>query len=216
MPEPACYDGCVEVCGTLDHPGLATDMPIWIDHTGLETTVDQARIEVALETLPLGRETQILHIGVGNSRFAERFAPRVRRVDGLTVCEPEKHLAGGLAIANYTVHLLSKYSREFLLEIEHRYDYIVDNNLASYACCKYHFHRMLDNYVWCLRPGGRVLTEQRGMDFTVEDDPRWKLSYDDLVAVGRRFGLRAGAVTDTVYELRRVGAGAPESTAAAA
>ena len=216
MPEPACYDGCDEVCGTLDHPGLATDMPIWIDHTGLETTVDQARIEVALETLPLNRETQILHVGVGNSRFAERFAPRVRRVDGLTVCEPEQQLADGLAIANYTVHLLSKYSREFLLEIEHRYDYIVDNNLASYACCKYHFHRMLDNYVWCLRPGGRVLTEQRGMDFTVEDDPRWKLTYDDLVAVGRRFGLRAGVVTDTVYELRRVDAGAPESTAAAA
>ncbi|MEY2441363.1 MAG: hypothetical protein QOJ46_789 [bacterium] len=199
---PLRYDACRECCGTLDHPGLATDMPIWIDHTGLDTTVDQARIEAALGGMQLGSETRILHVGVGNSQLAERFAPHVDLIDGLTVCAEEKVLADAMAIPNYDVALLSKYSREFLLEVRHRYDFVIDNNLASYACCKYHFHRMLDNYVWCMRPGGRVLTDQRGMDFTVEDDPRWKLTFDDLVALGRRFGLRAARVTDTVYELR--------------
>jgi hypothetical protein len=66
---------------------------------------------------------------------------------------------------------------------------------------------MLDNYVWCLRPGGRILTDQRGMDWTVEDDPRWALTFDDLVVVGERFGLRAAPITDSVYELRLVDAG---------
>jgi hypothetical protein len=198
------YDACLEICGRLDHPGLATDTQRWIDHTGLDTTVDQARIEDALEGMRLDDGQQILHVGVGNSRLAQRFAPRVQLVDGLTVWGPEKTLADSLQIANYTVHVLSKYSREFLLTIEHRYDYIIDNNLASFACCKYHFYRMLDNYLWCLRPGGRILTDQRGMDWTVEDDPRWQLTYDDLVALGQRFGVEAAAITDTVYEIRGV------------
>jgi hypothetical protein len=198
---PARYDGCLEVCGRLEHPGLATDMPIWIDHTRDDTTVDQARIEDAMEKMALdGR--QVLHVGVGNSGFAQRFAGRVRLIDGLTVSEPEKALADSFQIPSYTVHLLSKYSREFLLRIRNRYDYIVDNNLASFACCKYHFHRMLDNYLWCLQPGGRVLTDQRGMDWTVEDDPRWQLTYEDLVALEQRFPIVVGAVSDTVYEMR--------------
>jgi hypothetical protein len=198
---PVRYDGCREVCDRLSHPGLATNIPRWINHVGLDTTVDQARIEAALAHMDPGPEQQILHVGVGNSQLAQRFAPQVRLVDGLTVWRPEQALADSLGIAGYTVHFLSKYSREFVLAIEHDYDFIVDNNLASFACCKYHFHRMLDNYVWCLRPGGRILTDQRGMDWTVEDDPRWQLTYDDLVSVGERFGLRAARVTDTVYEL---------------
>jgi len=190
-----------EVCGKLDHPGLATDMPIWVDHTRDETTVDQARIEDALEGMELeGR--RILHVGVGNSGFAKRFAPQVTLIDGLTVSEPEKALGDSLSISNYTVHLLSKYSREFLQVIGNRYDYVVDNNLASFACCKYHFYRMLDNYLWCMQPGARILTDQRGMDFTVEEDPRWQLTYDDLVALEELFPLEVAAVTDAVYELR--------------
>jgi hypothetical protein len=176
-------------------------MPLWVDHTRDETTVDQARIEDAMEEMDLeGR--QILHVGVGNSGLAKRFAGRARLIDGLTVSEAEKELADSLAIPGYTVHLLSKYGREFGVRVANRYDYVVDNNLASFACCKFHFHRMLDNYVWCMKAGGRILTDQRGMDFTVENDPRWQLTYDDLVALEQRFPLVAGAVTDTVYELR--------------
>jgi hypothetical protein len=197
---PSRYDSCLEVCGRLEHPGLATDMPIWVDHTREETTVDQARIEDALERMDLsGRD--ILHVGVGNSRFAQRFADRVRLVDGLTVSRPEKELADSLGIANYTAFLLSKYSRDFLIKIENRYDFIVDNNLASFACCKYHFFRMFDNYLWCLRPHGKILTDQRGMDFTVENDPRWQLTFEDLVALERRFPVAVARVTDTVYEI---------------
>ena len=195
------FDEVCEVCGRLDHPGLATDAPIWVDHTRDETTIDQARIEDALEGMQLeGR--RILHVGVGNSGFARRFGTRVALIDGLTVSETEKNMADSLQIPNYTVHLLSKYGREFLHVIDNRYDYVVDNNLASFACCKYHFYRMLDNYLWCMQPGGRILTDQQGMDFTVEDDPRWQLTYDDLVALETLFPLKVAAVTDTVYALQ--------------
>lgn len=206
MPEPRIgigYDGCLEVCGRLDRPGLGVDMPIWVDHTREDTTIDQARIEDALEGLhPDGR--QLLHVGVGNSQFAKRFGPRVRRIDGLTVSEPEKALADSLGIVNYRVLVLNKYGRDFLQRIEHRYDYVIDNNLASFACCKYHFHRMLDNYLWCLEPGGSILTEQTGMDWTVENDPRWRLSYLDLEALQERFPVEVSRITGTVYGMRRV------------
>jgi hypothetical protein len=35
------YDACPEVCGRLEHPGLALDTPIWVDHTREDTTVNE-------------------------------------------------------------------------------------------------------------------------------------------------------------------------------
>ena len=203
MPEfESEYEACPEVCGNMDKPGLALDMPIWVDHTKDETTVDQARIEAELDQMDLGGKN-ILHVGVGNSGFARRFASRVNLIDGLTVSENEKAVADSLKISNYTVYFLNKYSREFLLTIKHKYDFIVDNNLASFACCKYHFYLMLDNYIWSLKPGGQILTDQQGMDCVIED-PRWKLTHEDLIALESKFPVKAIRITDTVFSIQAV------------
>ena len=63
---------------------------------------------------------------------------------------------------------------------------------------------MLDNYLWCLEPGGSILTEQAGMDWTVDNDPRWKLRYGDLEALQEKFPVEAWKATGTVYGLRRL------------
>jgi hypothetical protein len=203
MPEfTSQYESCLEVCGEMDRPGLALDMPLWVDHTKDETTVDQARIEAELDKLNLGGKN-ILHVGVGNSKFARRFASRVSLIDGLTVSYNEKTLADSAGISNYTVYLLNKYSREFIQTIKNSYDFIIDNNLASFACCKYHFYLMLDNYIWSLKPGGRILTDQQGMDWVIED-PRWKLTYQDLLALENKFPVKAGRITDTVFSIQAV------------
>lgn len=186
----------------MESPGLALDMPLWVDHTKDETTVDQARIEAELEKMNLSGKN-ILHVGVGNSRFAQRFASRVTLIDGLTVSHNEKRLADSLKIGNYMVYFLNKYSREFILTIRNRYDFIVDNNLASFACCKYHFYLMLDNYIWSLKSGGRILTDQQGMDWVIED-PRWRLNYQDLLALEKKFPVKAGRITDTVFSIQAV------------
>jgi len=196
------YESCPEVCGRMDSPGLALDMPLWVDHTRDETTVDQARIEAELDKMNLSGKN-ILHVGVGNSRFAERFASRVNLIDGLTVSRNEKVLADSFEIDNYTVYFLNKYGREFVLTIKNKYDFVVDNNLASFACCKYHFYLMLDNYIWSSKPGGQILTDQQGMDWVIED-PRWKLTYQDLLALENKFPVRVGRITDTVFSIRAV------------
>jgi len=121
----------------------------------------------------------------------------------LTVSYNEKTLADSQGIANYTAYFLNKYSRDFILTIKNRFDFIIDNNLASFACCKFHFYLMLDNYIWSLKPGGQILTDQQGMDWVIEDS-RWKLTYDDLLALADKFPLQAARVSDTVFSMQAI------------
>src|SRR6185436_8049760 len=160
------------------------------------------RIETELDKINLSGKN-ILHVGVGNSKFAERFANRVVLIDGLTVSSNEKALADSLEISNYTVYLLNKYSKEFILTIRNRYDFIIDNNMASFVCCKYHFYLMLDNYIWSLKPGGQILTDQQGMDWVIEEQ-RWKLRFQDLLALENKFPVKAGKITDTVFSIQAI------------
>lgn len=196
------YESCPEVCGRMESPGLALDMPIWVDHTRDETTVDQARIEAEMDKMDLSGKN-ILHVGIGNSKLARRFAGRVNLIDGLTVSHNEKAVADSTGIENYTAYFLNKYSREFILTLKNSYDFIVDNNLASFACCKFHFYLMLDNYIRSLKPGGSILTDQRGMDWVIED-PRWQLTYDDLLALESKFPVKAGRLTETVFSIQAI------------
>jgi hypothetical protein len=195
--ETRTYATYKENCGN-EQPGVATNDEA-IDWTQQETTRDQARIEAVLDTMAL-TGAQILHVGVGNSKFAQRFASRVRRLDGLTVHQNEKTYADALGIDNYTVYVLNKYSREFVSVLSHTYDLIIDNNLASFACCKDHFFVMLENYLSVLPPHGQILTCQIGMD-AYHDDFGYTMTYADLVSLERKFPVRVSKLTDVVYAL---------------
>jgi len=191
------YESCLDVCGNLDNPGVALDALDTIDFSRRETTKDQARIEAELERMDLAGKI-ILHVGVGNSKLAERFASRVKLIDGLTIAPPEKARADSLGLPNYRVRLGNKYSRA--LRLQNRYDFIIDNNLAGFVCCKYHFHLMWNTYLDALRPGGKILTHQRGMDWTFAD-PRWRLGYDDLVALEAKLPVKVSRLTEAVYAI---------------
>ena len=198
MPgETRLYATYKEYCGS-EQPGVASNDEA-IDWTQQQTNPDQVRIEAVLDTMAL-TGAQLLHVGVGNSKLAQRFASRLRAVDGLTVHQNEKIYADGLAIANYTVYVLNKYSREVVLLLSHRYDFIIDNNLASFACCKKHFFIMLENYRSLLRSQGRILTCQIGMD-AYHDDCGCTMAYADLVSLERQFPVLVSKLTDVVYAL---------------
>lgn len=186
-----------EYCGS-EQPGVASNDEA-IDWTQQQTTPDQVRIEAVLDTMAL-TGAQLLHVGVGNSKLAQRFASRLSGVDGLTVHHNEKIYADALAIANYTVYVLNKHSREVVSVLSHTYDFIIDNNLASFACCKKHFFIMLQNYLSLLRSRGRILTCQIGMD-AYHDDFGCTMAYADLVSLERQFPLLVSKLTDVVYAL---------------
>jgi len=126
----------------------------------------------------------------------------VHRVDGLTVHQHEKTHADALGIPNYTVYVLNKYSPEFASVITNTYDFIIDNNLASFACCKYHFSLMFENYLRVLSPGGQILTCQIGMD-AYHGYFGWVMTYADLVSLERQFPMHVSQLTDVVYAITR-------------
>jgi cyclopropane fatty-acyl-phospholipid synthase-like methyltransferase len=177
--------------------------PELLDWTALPTTPDQSEIEEVLATLPIDGAA-IFHAGIGNSSFAKRFAARSGRIVGCTLSEGERALAQRLGIANYRVHLLNKYSPRFSETVGGGFDLIVDNNLASYACCRAHYHRMLRSYVQVLQPGGRILTHLTGMRWSVGFNPARSLSFEDLESLAADFPLRASRVTERVFFLARV------------
>src|SRR5712691_10551233 len=191
--ETPTYATYKEFCGNREQPWVTLCSEA-VDWTQQETTRDQACIEAVLDTIAV-TGASILHVGVGNSRFTQRFASRARRIDGLTVHQNEKTHADALGIPNYTVYVLNKYSPEFVSVLTKPYDFIIDNNLASFACCQYHFAVMFANYLRALTSHGQILTCQIGMDAYVGAFG-WVITYADLVSLLRTFPMLVSQMTD--------------------
>jgi len=198
LGESRAYATYKEFCGNREQPWV-TRISEAVDWTQQPTTRDQVCIEAVLDTMAV-TDASILHVGVGNSKFAQRFASRARRIDGLTVHQNEKTQAEALGLPNYTVYVLNKYSPEFGAVITNTYDFIIDNNLASFACCKYHFAVMLENYLRVLASHGQILTCQIGMD-AVHGDFGWVMTYADLVSLESKFPVHVSKLTDVVYAI---------------
>ena len=196
--ETRTYANYKDFCGNREQPWV-TRISEAVDWTQQETTPDQARIEAVLDTMAV-TGTSILHVGVGNSKFAQRFANRARRLDGLTVHQNEKIQADALGIPNYTVYVLNKYSPEFVSVLTNTYDFIIDNNLASFACCHYHFAVMCENYLRALASHGQILTCQIGMD-VYHGAFGWVMTYADLVSLEGKFPVQVSKMTDVVYAI---------------
>ena len=186
-------------CGNREQPWV-TRISEAVDWTQQETTRDQACIEAVLDTMAAVTGASILHVGVGNSKFAQRFASRAHRIDGLTVHQNEKTHADALGLPNYTVYVLNKYSPEFASVITDTYDFIIDNNLASFACCQRHFAVMVENYLRVLTSHGQIVTCQIGMD-AYHGAFGWIMTYADLVSLERKFPIRVSKITDVVYAI---------------
>jgi hypothetical protein len=191
-----------ELCKSFDSP------KIWgtsktLDWTEMPTTADQREIEDAIEAEDIGGRA-ILHAGIGNSSLAKRLLPRAARLTGLTVSEKEEALAASFSLPAYTVHLLNKYSPRLYTVVGGGYDLIVDNALASYACCRVHYRTLFLSYALALNAGGRILTHRRGMSWSADRDRGQRLiTYDDLAALETSFPFHASKVTNDVYALTR-------------
>ena len=197
--ESRTYTTARAFCGHHAQPGV-TQVPGALDWSQQETTPDQACIEAVLETVLLPGAS-ILHVGVGNSQFAHRFAARASRIDGLTLHPNEQTHAATLALPQYTVYLLNKYSPAFRAVLPHRYGWIIDTNPAHFACCHHHFWLMWANYLRVLTPQGQIVTCQRGMN-AYQADCGWTMTYGDLVRLEERFPVQVAPLTDGVYVIQ--------------
>lgn len=159
---------------------------------GDEVSPDQLAIERVLAPGIL------LHVGIGGSRIARQLGAKCPRIDGITVCRPEIEVAP--ALPNYRVRWMNKYGPD-LGTLPGGYDWIVDNNPSSFACCPRHFAAMMDTYARLLAPGGRLVSHQRGLAF--HEAYAFGLDRGGWEGEGNRRGLRFSELAPDVWALVR-------------
>lgn len=180
-------------CAATGDPGVV-DAEIWRDWDVRESTPDQLRIEHYLDRHALRGRT-ILHVGIGNSRLAQRFIACGATVIGTTVSPPELERARSLGIAGYDVQLANKHSGTPPAAAG-SVDFVVDNNPTTFCCCMEHLGTMLAGYADVLAPAGQFVTDRVGLSWIAaaeEANPRWSFDGDDLAAAAAPFGLRLWA-----------------------
>lgn len=151
------------LCSNDGLPHITYSDGSWINR---KMTKDLQTIRDFLLTEPKGQ--RLLQIGVGNSGFFETMKEHAREIVGVTIVEDEvaraKTLAAETPECPYTVILKNKYTADYT-DISGLFDYIIDNDLSSYACCRTHFADMLNAYRHLLAPHGAILVGLRGLGY---------------------------------------------------
>jgi peptidoglycan/xylan/chitin deacetylase (PgdA/CDA1 family) len=198
-------------CRAVDNPGKE-DVAEWRVWTQRKTTPDQVRIENHLRHL-VTRDARILHVGIGNSSLARLMCPLVAQVEGITRYHEEADFAADLGISNYHVKTVNKYGEE-LLDHKPIFDFIIDNGANGFACCLFHFCRLMVHYRAMLRQGGVFLSAEPGLSWVADGDSGWAISWDDWVCLSRALGLRARRLDSFVYAMERPRSGERHSMCA--
>lgn len=127
------------------------------------TSFDEREILKYLK-FKLNNKKKILHIGIGNSHLAQKIN-LFQSIDGITISQNEIDFANSLNVKNYNVYFLNKFKFNGLINLfkYKKFDFIIDANIKSYACCKDAFHKLLKDYKFLLNKKGSIITSYRGM-----------------------------------------------------
>ena len=118
----------------------------------------------------------ILHIGVGNSDLAKSIDPS-NNILGISLSYKEIFFGKSLNLKNYKILFCDKYSKNFSKILKKKkFDFIIDTNLKSYACCQSSFDFMMHNIFNSLKKKGILITSTKGMNWYKSLKP--KLSFD--------------------------------------
>lgn len=190
-----------ERCHRTESPSLV-DVESYRDWSSFPTTDDQSRIESILEKF-VRPDSDILHVGIGNSLLACRFSPTVRSIVGITVSPGEAEHGRSVRLPNYQPGLWNKY--RFRAERSPAgFDAIVDNNPTSFSCCLWHLSEMIAWYKAALRPEGAIFTDRMGLGWVLDSAealPACSFSFDQWRLLGACVGLEAVDIDGYVYVL---------------
>ena len=122
----------------------------------------------------------ILHIGIGNSYFANNFY-KDSKITGITISQKEIEKAKSFNLPNYDFLLCDKYSKEFNVFInKNKFDLIVDSNLKSYSCCLESFEFMMNGIIESMNDNGMLITSINGMKWFKKLKPKFSFTLKKL------------------------------------
>lgn len=136
------------------------DLSYWEDKT---ITSDENKILNFLKKKKLVNKN-ILHIGIGNSELAKKLSNN-NHIDGITISSQEIKLAKKLNFKFYKVFLIDKHNSVINKKLKKKYDFIIDNNLKSYSCCKKNFNFYFLCLSKLLKKNGMIITSRKGMSW---------------------------------------------------
>ena len=166
-------------------------------------TVDQQQINCWLAEQDVNGKA-ILHLGAGNSSVASQ-STQAKEVVAVTVAANEKRHGDSLNLPNYEVIFENKYNTDFCAYLAtKKFDYILDNNLASFVCCEKHFLRYFAALVNALADDGMIVTHWLGMQWVLDlgiDDTEtcWLLDDDSLAHIAKCFDLTVTRQDDLFF-----------------
>ena len=156
----------------------------WVER---KTTSDLRLIQDYLSSI---KNTSILQVGTGNMSLYKSLYNGSGVFYGITIVEAEADL-GRKTLVEYSdirskVVLLDKYSADFSFLEGKRVSVIVDNDISSYACCKYHFDKMLRVYSELITENGIILVGLKGLGYF---DNGFGLTAEMLAKLVKPYGL---------------------------
>jgi predicted TPR repeat methyltransferase len=145
-----------------------------------KVTTDELDIINFLENKKKNNLKSVLHIGIGNSFFAEKFSTKFN-ITGITISSNELEKAKSMNLINYHVYLLDKYSIQFKKFLKKKkFDFIIDTNLKSYSCCQKSFEFMIYNIFKSIKKNGMLITSLNGMKWYKYLKPKISFSFKKL------------------------------------
>lgn len=165
------------ICNCKKRNFLNKSYTYWEDR---EVTTDELEIIKFLENNNDFKFKTVLHIGIGNSYFAKKFAD-TNKIIGVTISQKEIQKARTMDLKNYQFFLLDKYSinfKDFLNK--KKFDLIIDTNLKSYSCCQVSFEFMINNILKSISINGMLITSINGMKWFKDLKPKLSFSFNKL------------------------------------
>ena len=165
------------ICNCKKKNFLNKSYTYWEDR---EVTTDELEIIKFLENNNDFKFKTVLHIGIGNSYFAKKFAD-TNKIIGVTISQKEIQKARTMDLKNYQFFLLDKYSinfKDFLNK--NKFDLIIDTNLKSYSCCQVSFEFMINNILKSISVNGMLITSINGMKWFKDLKPKLSFSFNKL------------------------------------
>ena len=142
-----------------------------------EVTTDELEIINFLDNNKDIVDRSILHLGIGNSYFAKKFASRFN-ITGITISQKEIKKSKSMNLINYQAYLIDKYSIQFKDFLDNNtFDLIIDTNLKSYTCCQKTFEFMIGNIFKSINPNGMLITSINGMKWFKDLKPKLSFSF---------------------------------------